>query len=272
MSIMNRIVRGLRNPAVAASVVHRFILVGGIHGDSECMNAVRSWASGRLPHVMLCDLFPGIERCGSILVKKPEARVIGFSLDLLELIHVISVAKFRGARTILEIGTFDGFTALNLAANIDREGKVYTVDLPKTAVRDDSDNPYAPYHVGSQFKGEPEAAKIEQLWADSTKADWQSFGGPFDLILIDGSHDYPDVKSDSANAFRHLRSGGTVFWHDYGHFLGVSKALDELARACPIAVIKGTRLACFRGNPDEMNQGGLLNNLSSTWHPKYKSA
>ena len=247
MSFIKKILRGLRNPAVAVSVVRRIILVGGIHGDSECMNAVRSWSSGKLPHVMLRDLFPGIERCGSIVVKKPEARVIGFSLDLLELVHVLSVAKFSDARSILEIGTFDGFTALNLAANIPREGKVHTVDLPKWTEKVSSDNPYAPYVVGSKFEGEPEAAKIEQLWADSTKADWQSFGGPFDMILIDGSHVYPDVKSDSANALRHLRPAGTVFWHDYGHYLGVSKALDELARDHSIAVIKGTRLACFRG-------------------------
>lgn len=253
MSIMNRIVRGLRNPAVAASVMRRFVLVGGIHGDSECMNAVRSWSSGRLAHVLLSDLFPGIQSCGSIAVRKPEARVIGFSLDLLELIHVLAVVKFRDARSVLEIGTFDGFTALNLAANTGREGKVYTVDLPKTADRNDSGNPYAPYQVGSQFKGEPEAAKIEQLWADSTKADWRSFGGPFDMILIDGSHIYSDVKSDSANAFRHLRPGGIVFWHDYGHFLGVSKALDEFGRDHQIAIIKGTRLACFRENPNEKN-------------------
>jgi hypothetical protein len=211
------------------------------------MNAVRSWSSGKLPHVMLRDLFPGIEKCGSIVVQKPEARVVGFSLDLLELAHVLSVSRFTGAKSILEIGTFDGFTALNLAANIDGEGKVHTVDLPNYAKRDGSDNPYAPYVVGSKFEGEPEAAKIEQLWADSIKDDWRSFGGPFDMILIDGSHVYPDVKSDSANALRNLRPGGTVFWHDYGHYLGVSKALDELARDHHLAVIKGTRLACFRG-------------------------
>ena len=210
------------------------------------MNAVRSWSSGKLPHVMLRDLFPGIERCESIVVQKPEARVIGFSLDLLELVHVLSVAKFSDAKSILEIGTFDGFTALNFAANIDREAKVHTVDLPRVAERAYSENPYAPYVVGSKFEGEPEAAKIEQLWADSTKADWLSFGGPFDMILIDGSHVYPDVKSDSANALRHLRPRGTVFWHDYGHFLGVSKAVDEFGHDHPIAVIKGTRLACFR--------------------------
>lgn len=91
------------------------------------------------------------------------------------------------------------------------------------------------------------AAKIEQIWSDSTKADWESFSGPFDMILSDGSHEYPDVKSDSANGVKHLRPGGTVFWHDYGHFLVVSQALDELAPDYSISAIKGTRLACFKG-------------------------
>jgi hypothetical protein len=247
MSIINRIVRGLRNPAVAKAAARRYVLVGGIHDDIECMNAVRSWTSGKLPHVQLRDFFPGIEKCAAIVVRKAEARAIGFSLDLQELVHVLSVARFNGAKIILEIGTFDGFTALNLAANIGPQGKVHTVDLPPAPERNNPDNPYAPYEVGSQFKGEPEALKIEQLWADSTKADWRTFGGPFDMIFIDGSHDYRDVITDSGNALRHLRPGGTVFWHDYGHFLGVSMAVDELARDHPIAVIKGTRVACFRG-------------------------
>jgi hypothetical protein len=248
MSFINRVVRGLRNPAIVASAMRRYVLLGGIQRDSECMHAVRSWSSGKLPHVSLRELFPGIETCGSIVVQKPEAREIGFSLDLQELVHVLSAAKFTGARSILEIGTFDGFTALNLAINIGREGIVHTVDLPKAVNKDDNpSNPYAPYSVGSKFSGKQEGAKIEQLWADSTKVDWKAFGAPFDMILIDGSHDYADVKCDSVNALKHLRPAGTVFWHDYGQFLEVSKAIDELARHHSISVIKGTRLACFRG-------------------------
>jgi hypothetical protein len=233
---------------LVVSAARRYVLVGGIHNDSECMNAVRSWSSGKLPHVPLQELFPGIESCGPIVLPRPQGRVVGFSLDLLELVHVLSAARFTGARSILEVGTFDGFTALNIAANVDTEGKVHTVDLPKEARGNNPSNPYAPYRVGSQFQSAPEAANIEQFWANSTTADWQVFGGPFDMILVDGSHEYRDVKADSENAFKHVKRGGTIFWHDYGHFRGVSKAVDELAREHPIAVIKGTRLACSRVN------------------------
>lgn len=230
------------------STARRYVLVGGIHNDSECMNAVRSWSSGKLPHVPIQDLFPGIESCGPIVLPKPQGRVVGFSLDLLELVHVLSAVRFTGARSILEVGTFDGFTALNIAANLGMGGKVHTVDLPKEARGTNPGNPYAPYRVGSQFQNAPEADKIEQLWADSTTADWQRFGGPFDMILVDGSHEYRHVKADSKSAFKHVKPGGTIFWHDYGHFQSVSKAVDELAQDHPIAVIRGTRLACSRMN------------------------
>lgn len=230
------------------SAARRCVLVGGIHSDSECMNAVRSWSSGKLPHVPIQEIFPGIESCAPVVLPKPQGRVIGFSLDVLELVHVLSAVRFTGARSILEVGTFDGFTALNIAANVATGGKVHTVDLPIEARGNNPKNPFAPYRVGSQFQNAPEAAKIDQLWADSTKADWQLFGGPFDTILIDGSHEYRDVKADSKNAFKHVRPGGTIFWHDYGHYRGVSKAVDELARDHSIAVIRGTRLACSRIN------------------------
>ena len=166
-------------------------------------------------------------------------------MDLQELIHILCVAKYTQARRILEIGTFDGFTALNLAANLDDEGEVCTLDLPQERHGGIS-NASDPRIVGSKFRGQPEAKRIRQLWADSTTADWKEFGSPFDLILIDGCHDYPYVKSDSANALKHIRPGGTVFWHDYGQFTDVSRAVDELAHDYPIVAIIGTRLACLR--------------------------
>lgn len=215
--------------------------------DPECMHLVLAWSSGKLPRVTLGEIFPSIEACGDVSVRKPESRTIGVSLDLQELLHILCVAKHTRARRILEVGTFDGFTALNLAANLDDNGDVYTLDLPgddqtRAGISNASDSGV----VGAKFEGEQEATRIHQLWADSTKADWTEFGSPFDLILVDGCHDYPYVKSDSLNAIKHTKPGGTVLWHDYGHYRGVSKAIDELANDYKIVAIRGTRLACYR--------------------------
>lgn len=215
--------------------------------DPECMHLVLAWSSGKLPRVSLGDIFPGIEECSDVSVRKPESRTMNVSLDLQELLHVLCVAKHTRARRILEIGTFDGFTALNLAAALDGNGDVYTVDLPREAdARAQVPNASDFGIVGAKFHGEKEAARIRQLWADSTRVDWREFGPPFDLILVDGCHDYAYVKSDSLNAIQHVEPGGTVLWHDYGHYRGVSTAIDELARDHEIVAIRGTRLACYR--------------------------
>lgn len=218
--------------------------------DRECAHLISAWSSGKLLRVTIREVFPSIEAC-SVVLRKPEARVIGWSLDLQELIHVLSVAKLTKAMKILEIGTYDGLTALNLAANLGQSGEVCTVDLPQNG--DESvlrlggmSNACTSVIIGSKYRGEPESERIRQLWCDSTKVDWAQFGAPFDMILIDGCHDYPYVRSDSLNAIKNIRPGGTVFWHDYGQCVDVSKAVDELAEDYVIRAISGTRLACLR--------------------------
>lgn len=245
--LTTKIRKGLRDPALLFVLLRRFFPFRALR-DPECIHLMHAWSSGKLSRVALCEVFPGIEACSLVSVRKPESRTIGCSLDLQELIHILSVAKYTNAKRILEIGTFDGFTALNLAANLEAGGEVCTVDLPQEgqASLPPISNASDPRIVGSQFRGETEVKQIRQYWADSTKANWSSFGSPFDLILVDGCHDYMYVKSDSANAVRHVRPGGTVFWHDYGQFPEVSKAVDELARDYPIVAIMGTRFACFR--------------------------
>lgn len=223
-------------PGTSVCLVEAIFPMRGALRDPECMHLVRAWSSGKLRRAGLREIFPGIDACSILAVRKPESRTIGWSLDLQEL------------KRILEIGAFDGFIALNLAANLDDGGEVRTIDLPQerpTAVEGIS-NACESGIVGSKFRDQQEATRIRQLWADSTTADWGEFGSPFDLILIDGCHDYPYVKSDSANAIKHIRPGGTILWHDYGQFADVSRAVDELARDYQIAAIIGTRLACYR--------------------------
>lgn len=214
--------------------------------DPECAHLIKAWSSGKLPRIPVEKAFPEIATF-SIVIRKAESRKIGWSLDLQELTHVLCVVQLMKSERILEIGTYDGFTALNLAANVDHSAKIWTVDLPRTDHSGTGiSNACSPDIVGSKFRGEPESRKIQQVWADSTKTDWVSFGAPFDMVLIDGCHDYSYVRSDSANAINHTCPGGTIFWHDYGQSVDVSRAVDELARHYSIRAIRGTRLAFLK--------------------------
>jgi len=250
MLTRRNVIRGIQNPALALTLLRRLFPWDAMRHDPECSHLIRAWSSGRLARVPLGKIFPGVEN-HNVVLRKPESRIVGWSLDLQELVHMLSVIKVTKAVRILEIGTYDGFSALNMAANMGDTGKVSTLDLPQdqdesTLRAEGISNAVTSGLVGSKYRDEPESARIVQSWGDSTKVDWVKFGAPFDLILIDGCHDYPFVRSDSLNAVNHIRPGGTIFWHDYGQCVDVSRAVDELALTYPVKAILGTRLACLR--------------------------
>jgi len=62
-----------------------------------------------------------------------------------------------------------------------------------------------------------------------------SWGIPFDLIYIDGSHKIPDVYADTGLAWKCLADGGLMIWDDYKR--GVKRAIDTFVKhvACEIA-------------------------------------
>ena len=61
-------------------------------------------------------------------------------------------------------------------------------------------------------------------------------GKHYDFIFIDGSHEFADIAQDTRNAFRLLKPGGVIVWHDYG--LTTEKVnwttLDAIIEGCPI--------------------------------------
>src|SRR5439155_19478311 len=85
-----------------------------------------------LPRVALTGLLPGVE---NVEVQLPRAfdrnsgPKTGASITVDEACHLGAIAKYLKAEKALEIGTYDGNTALLLAANIAANGGVVTVDL-----------------------------------------------------------------------------------------------------------------------------------------------
>ena len=161
---------------------------------------------------------------------------------------LLAVAKSINARRVLEIGTYDGFTALNLVANLPEGGEVATVDLPEGADQTELraqgiSNAATGDIIGSMYRNEPERAKIKEVRADSSQLEWKELAPKIDLIFVDGCHDYQYVLKDSMNAIASVKSGGVIFWHDYGQAVDVTQVLDELAKKHPVRAIKGTRLA-----------------------------
>jgi predicted O-methyltransferase YrrM len=246
---MSSLKTALKSPRHALAYGLRRALPFGIQFKDLEAYRISTWRHGRLARVHLAQVFPGIEKVGVDLVNLYQ-RKIGLSMDAAEVMTLCAVERFIGARNVLEIGTYDGNTTLNLAANLPLDGRVTTIDLPvdwdKRFVYDVPSNHWNVtdrQSIGIQYRGTAFESRIRQVLGDSAGVDWQALNPPFDLVFIDGCHYSEYVKADTQNALKNLRPGGIVVWHDYGDIKDVSRVVDATAREITVHAIRGTRLA-----------------------------
>ena len=221
----------------------------------------RRWCKGKLPRKALVEILPAARQIDVSLPRVLD-RLQGKSITIEEMGCPCAIVKSSKPRKLLEIGTFDGNTALALAANAGPESQVVTVDLPLDFTREEmaslpntnsrinlterSRGTTERSQVGQQFKDHPLGYRIKQVYGDSATLDWEALGGPFDFVFIDGCHTEKYVISDTRNALAQMKKPGVILWHDYGMMESVSTAVDSLASEISnltVSVILGTRLA-----------------------------
>ena len=150
---------------------------------------------------------------------------------------------------VLEIGSHQGRSTVVLGKAVQpRRGRVIAVD---------------PFVEGRLFGGTPTRERFEaniaasgldgvvELVADYSTRLRPSWKGPFDLLYIDGKHDYWTLSDDLKWA-EHLPTGGGVLIHDCFSSIGVT--LGVLIRVLPtsrlVYVRRAGSLALFRtGRP-----------------------
>ena len=248
--ILKNIPSMVSNPRRAWRLLtRRLVPVGVVWTDPDVYQVVGSRTFGSAPRITLVDAFPGIESV-DVSVLRAFDRSIETSLTPHEALAIAAIVRLTNPKRLLEIGTFDGNTTLNLAANASPDAVITTVDLPpnwsgalRYRVPHALDNFTGPASAAAQFQKTAYANRIKQVYGDSAAINWTGLGGPFDLIFIDGSHSYEYVKSDTRNALACLAVGGLVIWHDYGMIEDVSRAVDELNGAVRVFAVRGTRLA-----------------------------
>lgn len=179
------------------------------------------------------------------------------NVSILELLVLTKLIVQYHPIRLFEIGTFDGRTTLNMAANSSSEAKIYTLDLPRKQINstrlnlDIDDKAYIDKEQsGSRYVNTDCESKIFPLYGDSAVFDFSPFYNSIDFIFLDGSHAHDYVINDSKLALKLLRNGkGIILWHDYDGWEGVTSALNELYKQHPafasIRRIEGTSLVCL---------------------------
>ncbi|MGH7561382.1 MAG: class I SAM-dependent methyltransferase [Gemmatimonadales bacterium] len=249
-TLLKRLPGLLANPRRAFAVLRTRVLpTGVVWRDPEVYHLVGTWTYGAAPRRPAAEIFPGIEAV-DVDLRRVLDRLENVSVSVRELVVLAAIVRRLGVRRVLEIGTSDGNTTLNLAANIMNGGGVSTLDLPPDwdgrlglDVPDPMRNVTERQRIGRQYRESPLAARIQGYFGDSAKVDWGELGGPFDLVFIDGCHHYDYVVSDTERALAHLAPGGVIVWHDYGTIEDVSRAVDRFAGPLAIAAVRSSSLA-----------------------------
>lgn len=187
----------------------------------------------------------------------------------LEILVLCGLAKSRRPRLILEIGTFQGFTTLLLAQNTPPDTRLVTVDLPSgpTATVYQTTEPGLLAHRGARtdlWEAFAVRSRITQILCDSAKLSAADLPAGIDFVLIDGSHNYDYVKSDTELALKVLVPGGIIVWDDYSvQKPGVFMYLNELAAVHSLHHVAETDLVFLdpsftkRDDPDLQEARGV---------------
>lgn len=162
----------------------------------------------------------------------PDLYTVPGSLPPYEKLILASLVSVLQPRNIIEIGTFDGATALLMASN-SPNATVYTLDLPEEApehsgpVTEVDAGLIKNRRVGHVYKDTPQADRIVQLFGDSKTFDFEGLEVSFDFAFIDGAHTYEYVSSDTKRLSPLLARSAWIVWDDYHMYnSGVVKYLN----------------------------------------------
>jgi hypothetical protein len=133
----------------------------------------------------------------SEIVSKPTIRVVGtYSyvdgyLPWCDILALLSVLVDRSPRTILEVGTFNGYTTRLMALNLP-DAEIHTIDLPEdfkdtdAGLQKDDFHLIAGRRVGSEYRADPSIKCIQQHFGDTAEYVFPVA----EFCFIDGSHTY----------------------------------------------------------------------------------
>jgi hypothetical protein len=134
--------------------------------------------------------------------------------------------------TIVELGTHYGFslfTFAEAARNLDHDCRIHGVDAWE------DDNPAGvhgepPYEVVTRIASEYPTVTLHRAYFDAATAEFED--GSIDLLHIDGSHGYDDVRADFETYLPKMSPRGVVILHDVYAWragFGVYRFWDEVA-------------------------------------------
>ena len=156
----------------------------------------------------------------------------------LERAELFRLAQRPGLRTVVEIGSYLGASALALAQGLKAAGntaaRVYCIDTWQNEGM--SEGP-ADHMATFRRNAAPYGALIVAVRGRSTDvaAELLARIGPIDLLFVDGDHSYGGALADWQTFGPAMAPGGVAAFHDIGWAEGVQRVVAEELRPKVVA-------------------------------------
>ena len=154
--------------------------------------------------------------------------------ELLALAGVLSLYPWNGQAIVVEIGAYTGQTTVFMAKILQLLGKsasILSID-PFERAASDSINPRGNYsaYIKNILKHKTEQTCLPLVAFSEHAA--SVIPDKIGVLLVDGSHRYPDVAKDLSLYVPKLLPGGLLFVDDYvPAYPGVMRAVDEYCQS-----------------------------------------
>jgi SAM-dependent methyltransferase len=155
-----------------------------------------------------------------------------------DLAVLLSIAQHAKPKLIFELGTGSGWTIAKMLEYASPDTVACTLDLQYDMIGtelcsiSDNDTTCCMPSWKSYYYEQDYSTRVLQYHCDThafTVPD--ALHGRVDIVFVDGSHMYDNVKKDTAHALRLRTDGGIILWHDYAAYEceGVTKFIHELS-------------------------------------------
>jgi hypothetical protein len=194
----------------------------------------------QIPSKPIAEIFPEVDFSVSTELFYPMPRALGIATQ--ELAVLCKVIRHMQPKRVVEFGTAEGRTAVNIANQLPPDGELITIDLFEIPGQND---------VGYFYWNHPVRAKIKQLLGGVAAWDSRSCKASAEIVFLDACDLLPGLAAEVYQAFSVVKPGGVIFRHDYGSGRGVTGFWNWLAERLPIRHIEGTSLLCLRVDNEE---------------------
>lgn len=199
------------------------------------------------------------------------------SMTITEISSLCHLVAARRPSKVLEIGSFQGLTTLNIAMNAP-EAEIHTLDLPPgfnpaDTTFENNDINIIRSRGFYYYEEREEASRVHQHYGDTATFDYHRIGSGVDFCLIDAAHSYEYVRNDTAKTLPLMTEDSLMLWHDYGRndFLaepedawGVTRFLHEIASA-GVKIIQGTSLGVLMLTGEARQRLDQLLGTQTSW-------